>query len=630
MRKSVFGLFCFHIVAVVFAQQTEPQNLESMQASPAGSRILSFITEINSEKELNKDWVEETFTPTLVRKISHQGILDFVGQIRANEAQIHLYDANRTEPFVYNLKVRGVKSSNWVVLTFSIENIEPYRIASIGLNVVDEPAKAEKSIYPEDTGGRNSTTSTPQNQALIAKTLESKSSRGRIWISGELGVRLDQYMRDQFEQGFSGAVLVVKDGRKILYKGYGLADREQAIPNRTSTFFDAGSIMKDFTDVAILKLESQGKLSLNDPIKKYLKKIPADKKRITIHQLLHHSSGLKGNHSIHDQIEMNQDEAMNKIFEDPLRFEPGSERQYSNSGFTVLAAIIEKASKKSYLDYITQNILSPAGLEDWAFFGQKERMKRSNVATGYDGIIRDNYNNPYDRNLPKWQILGAGGISFTLEELYKFSEALKSGKILSKDALDKFMNLYNPTSTRSFETPARFFGGGSDVGFTMVSWDLPEENTYVIMASNTANFASPNLADDFVNLLLGREVAKEEVFEPKSIGEWGLPSGDLGNLAMEFLNALCSNNMDTYTQYVTKTYHENFMKGYTLEQHSDFLKQVYGYMKAAPNLKNIRVNAEDRMIEFFIDSPKTGASLKVVLEANPYQKNKIESVSIGQ
>ena len=119
------------------------------------------------------------------------------------------------------------------------------------------------------------------NRDLVQQTMESPHPKGRIWVKGELGLKLDDFMQEQFKNGYSGQVLVVKNGEKILYKGYGLADRANGFPNKVTTLFDAGSIMKDFTEAAILKLETEGKLSTEDSITKFLKNLPKDKQGIT-------------------------------------------------------------------------------------------------------------------------------------------------------------------------------------------------------------------------------------------------------------------------------------------------------------------------------------------------------------
>jgi CubicO group peptidase (beta-lactamase class C family) len=117
------------------------------------------------------------------------------------------------------------------------------------------------------------------------------AQRAKPNSGGELGDKLDAHLIRATNNGFSGAVLVVKDGRVILSKGYGMANRERKIPITLDTVFDIGSLVKQFTAAAILKLEMKGKLRVTDPINKYFKNVPPDKAAMTIHHLLTHTAG---------------------------------------------------------------------------------------------------------------------------------------------------------------------------------------------------------------------------------------------------------------------------------------------------------------------------------------------------
>lgn len=733
------------------AQQLGLQTLEQLQESPAGNRILTFVSTVNDTGTPTEDWVRTNFSPNLLEKLGVKGLLSFIGQIREMDGGLQIYDADRKEVFAYKLKAKGTRSGNWVDMDFLFEEEPPYRIQGFGLDISEQPAQAQQALFPPEgvssgTGSDPATDftsiplpSTPAGRRLaeliasfengdyesylkenfassffeqvpfpealamteeialesrgyrvhsllqdsthlievlayarnmggwqklflqtdvepphqiamvgidmakppgfdpkvaqrnlVEKTLSSPHPKGRIWVKGELGEKLDQFLSAEFEKGFSGAALVVKGGEKVLYKGYGLANRANLYINTTETLFDAGSIMKDFTDAAILKLEALGKLSLDDPISKFLPGVPADKQKISIHHLLWHASGLVGNHSPHDDTEMSFERALAEIFQAPLRFEPGSDRQYSNSGFTVLAAIIEKASGQSYLDYIEQEIIAPADLEGWAYFGQKERMQADQVALAYDGIDRGNYNDPYQRALPGWQILGAGGICLSLETLYQFSMAIKAGKVMPPSATKKFLEVYNPARTGKFDTPTRLFGGGSDIGFTMLCLDFPEEDAYVIMASNTGNFKNPTMADPLANLFLGRKLSTtKKPFQPRTAQEWGLPETPAGQRAVELLNIVSAGNPATFGPYAKKAYAAKFYDAYSEQMHIQFLKEVASTLEGPPKLKKIQRTGEGEL-SFYMDALETGESLKVSIKTTAQKPHQIESLSIGQ
>ncbi|HYE75142.1 MAG TPA: serine hydrolase domain-containing protein, partial [Blastocatellia bacterium] len=192
------------------------------------------------------------------------------------------------------------------------------------------------------------------SQALKIRT---QSSDARAIINGGLGLKMDAEATQATNEGFSGSVLVAKGETTLLQKGYGLANRDNNIPIKTDTVFSIGSISKRFTAVAIHLLEQQGKLNVNDPITKFFDNVPPDKASITIDQLLRHTSGLGEYHDTKgDFEEMTKAEALQKIFAQQLKFAPGKQEAYSNSGFTLLAMIVEKASGKPFQAFIKESI----------------------------------------------------------------------------------------------------------------------------------------------------------------------------------------------------------------------------------------------------------------------------------
>ena len=181
-------------------------------------------------------------------------------------------------------------------------------------------------------------------------------------VKGELAQKLDQFMALQENDNFSGALLVAKDGEVILAKGYGFADRENNVKTSPETIYDVGSLTKQFTAAAIMKLHEQGKLSPQDKLTKYFENVPADKAGITLHHLLTHGAGFPGGLG-YDYAEVELDEFTKMAFEADLKFEPGKGYEYSNVGFALLAAIIEKVSGQPYDIYTRETLFKPAGME---------------------------------------------------------------------------------------------------------------------------------------------------------------------------------------------------------------------------------------------------------------------------
>src|SRR5687767_4373349 len=163
--------------------------------------------------------------------------------------------------------------------------------------------------------------------------------------------RVETYLEKLDKIGYSGTVLVAIDGKAVISRGYGFSDRERKIKNSQKTISDVGSITKQFTAAAILKLEMQGRLSTDDKITKYFQNVPPDKSEITIHHLLRHASGLRGGVG-GDYEKIGEAEFIEKVFASELRSPVGTKFGYSNIGYSLLALIVEKVSGQTYEQYL--------------------------------------------------------------------------------------------------------------------------------------------------------------------------------------------------------------------------------------------------------------------------------------
>lgn len=267
-----------------------------------------------------------------------------------------------------------------------------------------------------------------------------------------------QWLRQRTAAGqFSGAVLVARDGKPLLQAGYGLADRQARVPNTPQTKFCIASIGKLFTAVAVAQLAEQHKLSFNDRIGNYLSSLPAAiADHVTIAQLLTMTSGL-GNAALgapHPPTTLAG--MMELIAKEPLHFRPGSRFLYSNDGYIVLGAIIEKVSGQGYAAYLRQHVFKPAGMThtDVSVYTP---VRVPGMAHGYMLIAADG--GPVSTGAPPTpeqpstptrlednsampQIANpSGGAYSTVGDLLKFAEALMNHKLLS------------PTMTRTILIP---------------------------------------------------------------------------------------------------------------------------------------------------------------------------------
>jgi CubicO group peptidase (beta-lactamase class C family) len=287
-------------------------------------------------------------------------------------------------------------------------------------------------------------------------------SFGQVKNSTKKTKRINTYLTELEKVGFSGTVLVELNGNKVISKGYGFSDKAKSIKNDSTTILCIGSITKQFTATAILKLEMQGKLSTEDKITKYFDNVPFDKSNITIHDLLRHHSGLQSFVG-RDYDKISTVKFLDTIMNSKLRFEVGKEFSYSNIGYSLLGMIIENVSGKTYETYLYENLWKPAQMEMTGY--SRPAFDKSKIAIGYykdDKIWGKPTDKEWDKTAPYWHLLGNGGILSTTEDMYKWHKALLSEQILSKEAKKK---LYHP-KIRTEENYNTIYAYGWDVSQT--------------------------------------------------------------------------------------------------------------------------------------------------------------------
>jgi CubicO group peptidase (beta-lactamase class C family) len=247
---------------------------------------------------------------------------------------------------------------------------------------------------------------------------------------------------------FSGTLLVAKDGKPILKFVHGLANKGYNVPNRLDTKLNVASIGKMFTAVAVGQLVDQGKLSFTDTVGKHLPDYPNKQvaEKVTIHHLLTHSSGLGDFHGakyVCLETYLRQVRDYFPLFvNEPLSFEPGARWQYSNAGFVLLGAIVEKVSGENYFDYVRNHVFKPAGMINTDYY--ESDLDTPNLAMGYTNFVDlgDDYVQfrlGPRRNTSRYGTIKgspAGGASSTLEDLLRFSLALRSNKLMSAKLTD--------------------------------------------------------------------------------------------------------------------------------------------------------------------------------------------------
>ncbi|MCK7490937.1 MAG: beta-lactamase family protein [Comamonadaceae bacterium] len=267
---------------------------------------------------------------------------------------------------------------------------------------------------------------------LAAVALAASCANGGRDDGGDIAARMDAYLTASHGlDRFSGSVLVARGGQIVLRKGYGMANYELSVPNGPETKFRLGSITKQFTAMAILQLESQGKLAVSDTVETVFPGFP-NGGRITIRHLLTHTSGLPNMTEFPDYaktmaLPSTALETVGRFKDLPLDFEPGERLSYSNSGYVLLGAIIEKVAGRSYEEFVRENIFRPLGMDDTGYDHPDAILK--NRASGYEFADDRLANARYiDMTIPH----AAGGLTSTVDDLYKWDRALYTDKLLPR------------------------------------------------------------------------------------------------------------------------------------------------------------------------------------------------------
>lgn len=335
----------------------------------------------------------------------------------------------------------------------------------------------------------------------------------------------DEFERrdDTYPLGRPGCALaIVRDGEIAYSKGYGMADLEHDIPITPQSVFYAGSVSKQFVATAILLLQEQGKLDIDEDARQYVPELPEYGHTITIRHMLHHVSGLRDYLSLwdlsgRDMLEYIPDEAVLDLIirQKELNFRPGERYSYSNSGYYLLMLIAERVSGQSFRDFTREHILEPLDMNNSHFHDDLYQVV-PNRAWGYRLTDEEQVENL----LMRFDLVGSGGLYTTVQDLFKWDQNFYDNKLGKKkqsliDTLHSDGRLNNGESAgyafamvngeyRGLRTVSHT---GSMGGYRAYYLRLPEQQLSVILLGNFANFRPVPYAERIVDILLEEELA---------------------------------------------------------------------------------------------------------------------------
>ncbi|MBX2955601.1 MAG: beta-lactamase family protein [Cyclobacteriaceae bacterium] len=322
---------------------------------------------------------------------------------------------------------------------------------------------------------------------------------------------------------FSGSVLIAQNGRTLYSNAFGQMNRSYSLPNSKQTKFYLASVSMIFTSAAIMKLVEEGKLSLEDPLSKYLPDYEQGY-RLTLHNLMSQRSGIPaiGNNKKVDYDSITKfphtcDKLINYIKDDSLLFSPGSNYNHGRSDYIILAYIIEKVTGKSLGTYLKETIFDPLGMTNTGHSnGEKEII--TNLAMGYKPVGHFDVENA--SQIDWTSKTGHGSVYSTAEDLNKFATTILDNEFLSKESWQKIFSDYGNNVgyawfIRDQFDRRRFQMNGRSPGFSSYVGIFPDDKLTIIVLSNNFISLPPEIGKQMTAIVLKKPFAKPNITATK-------------------------------------------------------------------------------------------------------------------
>ncbi len=370
-----------------------------------------------------------------------------------------------------------------------------------------------------------------------------------------LDQKLTMYCDLEAEQGFSGVIAIKRPNEDLFFKCIGYSDLEKQIKNDKNTVFDIGSLTKQFTGAAILKLEMAGKLSVEDSLVKYFPEIPDDKRGITIHHLLTHSAGFPWSIGSDNEI-IHKVDFVKRAFNTELLFSPGEKFGYSHVGYSLLGILIEKITNASYELFLKENLFDPCGMSNTGYV--LPNWDLSKVAKGYRKC--KDWGKPMDLSWgsegPYWNLKATAGLLSTASDLMLWHAALDGIEILDEASKEKFLNSHIRESDISgsyysygwvINTSRRgtkAFAHDAGNGMFFSDWiNYPQEQVSILVLMNDYRPGSRSIASEIAWILFYPH--HEFSVNLKSVECYdSLPDTRIGEIAGRFIEMLSSDQQE--------------------------------------------------------------------------------------
>lgn len=316
--------------------------------------------------------------------------------------------------------------------------------------------------------------------------LREQKAKQNAKANEELGKKIGAALEKFKDKGLIGSVLAAKDGKVIFKQGYGMADKDAKRANAPDTIYDIGSVTKLFTAAGVLKLEQQGKLSLEDKLSKFFKYVPADKAGITLTQLLSHTGGISRMYEMAGVDLEDREAVMRDLFGIALTSKPGEKFEYSNANYYIAGAVIEVVTAGKYEDYMMKEIITPAGMKDSGFCSASSLDDKRSAMRYEKGEKKGDVTNWGFT----WGQRGCGYLCATAEDMWRFSEAIDWTDMLDQVAKDKWFKVVREGYSLGWfipdeaGKPKKQWHGGAAPGARCYFARFPEQDAMYVLFLN--------------------------------------------------------------------------------------------------------------------------------------------------
>jgi len=400
-RRMAFPVGTALLLALVCAPAVARSAEPRLPDTPAGRHAAAWLAAYNSGDEVAmRAMYEKHLAARELAAVPMERRLRQYATARPRDGELSLERIVQSEEGFLRLVTRAAPGG-FRQLDFECEPDRPHGLVGIGVMMLRDPAAAA-----------------PRPPAITA---------------AELPAKFDAYLAERAKAGtFAGVVLVARDGKPVLRKAYGLAERRFEAANREDTRFNVGSLGKLVTKLAIAQLAEAGKLGLDDPLGRWLPDWPKESAgKITVDMLCDHRAGttdfFNERYQRMDRSSLRHNRDYVALFrDDSLWFEPGTSQRYSNGGYVLLGEVVAKVAGEDYYDYVRRHIYVPAGMKDTDAYAADDPTP--NLAMGYypeqDGSLRENVCTRPARGS------AAGGSYSTVDDLLALEQALRGGRLV--------------------------------------------------------------------------------------------------------------------------------------------------------------------------------------------------------